>query len=80
MDSPLHELTLEVTQSDSWIEARTHRSSVKTIDTIVDLTNKTDGSMIEQSRSLPMQGPYSMSVQWDDGLYDVLSFFRKPTY
>lgn len=57
-----------------------HWSSVAIVEASVDLIKKTDASGSEQSPSTPLHGPYAMTIQRDDGPYDVASFFCKVTF
>lgn len=61
-----YEYTSEWTQSHSSIEAHTPWEYHHNIETSVVLTNKYDLSAIALSRLLLLDGPYTMSLQWNE--------------
>lgn len=74
------EYALEGMQINLPKEAHTDRSSVTSFETTVDLTNKVDASKIGKPPWTPPDGPNAMSIQWNEGPYDVRLSFCKVTY
>lgn len=46
----------------------------------IDITDKIDAAAIEQLRTPPPNEPYTRTIQWDVGSYEVALLFRKATY
>lgn len=69
-----------VTQSDSSSTSDAGKGSVKFIETDPDKNLEPDASAKTIILYPPPTGQYFLKVQFDDGLHDVASFFRKPTY
>lgn len=77
---PLDKDASEATKNHLSFETPTGVESVATAHTIIDTRDKTNASASEQLRTTPPDGPYAMTVQCNDGPYDIDSFFHKETY
>lgn len=82
--APIHHLLCHVasnlTQNYLSAETPTHGGSVIAAHTIFDNTDEIYRSGSEALWAPLTGGPYAMSVQWDDGPYEVVSFFRKANH
>lgn len=75
----LDEVESDDAQSHASTATTANGHSIMTAPTPIDSTDNVDASGNEQLRTHPPNGPYFMPIQWHDGSYDVVSFFRKAT-
>lgn len=80
MQCPTEEVVSKVMQSHWPTKTPTCEDRNTKTKKTIDSTDKIKESVYEQLQALPPNGPYVISVQLDDGPYDVASFFRKAIY